>query len=110
MASLPIDRREIGDVKCEICARIDQLERDFRLLSVGELGRRADAIRHLAFAHGLTPVGRLAAGLGEALARGGRGATIRPFLDGMRDAVGSERQDDASASSFLAAVGVRLAG
>ena len=110
MATMRSDRRDLGDVRSELRARIDQLERDFRLLSVGELGRRADAVRHLAYAHGLTPVGGLAAGLCEALATGGRGATIRPYLDGMRDAVSSERQDDASANSFLAAVGVRLAG
>jgi len=110
MASMRSDRRDLGDIKSELCARIDQLERDFRLLSVGELSRRADAIRHLAYANGLSPVGGLAAGLCEALSTGGRGATVRPYIDGMRDAVCSDRQDDASANSFLAAVSVRLAG
>ncbi|MDB5682410.1 MAG: hypothetical protein JWM38_827 [Sphingomonas bacterium] len=80
------------------------------MLSLGELGRRADSIRQLAYSNGLAPVGGLAAGLGEALARGGRGAMIRPYIDGMRDAVRCDRQDDASANSYLAAVGVRFAG
>jgi hypothetical protein len=110
MLPVRVDRRDIGEVKGELCARIDQLERDFRLLSVGELGRRADAVRHLAYTYDLSPVAGLAAGLCEALASGGRGATIRPYIDGMRDAVCSDRQDDASANSFLAAVSVRLAG
>ena len=100
----------MDDVRREICARIDQLERDFRLLSIGELGRRADAIRHVAQTHRLSAVAALAGGLGEALAEGGRGATVRPFLEGMRDAVRGDRQDEASARSYLAAVGVRLAG
>ena len=104
------DDAGLADVKSEICARIDQLERDFRLLSIGELGRRADAVRHIAFANGLSPVAGLASGLCEALAAGGRGATIHPYIEGMRDAVCSDRQDAASANSFLAAVSVRLAG
>lgn len=110
MATVRSNWRDLTEVRRELCARIDRLDGDFRLSSAGELGRRADAIRHLAYAHGLKPVGSLAAGLCEALASGGRGATIRPFIDGMRDAVCSEQQDDASARSFLAAVGVRLAG
>jgi hypothetical protein len=115
MVPARIDRQDASDsglsgVKSELCARIDQLERDFRLLSVGELGRRADAVRHIAFANGLSPVAGLASGLCEALAAGGRGATIHPYIEGMRDAVCSDRQDAASANSFLAAVSVRLAG
>lgn len=110
MAAVQFARRDLDEVKREICQRIDQLERDFRLLSVGELARRADAIRHLAHGHGLMPVGRLAGGLGDALARGGRGATIRPFVEGMRDAVCAAAQDDATASRYLAAVNLRLAG
>ena len=101
---------DVEVVQGEICARIDQLERDFRLLSIGELGRRADAIRHLANVNGLGSVAGLAAGLSEALSHGGRDATIRPFVEGMRDAVRCDRQDDASASLYLAAVNVRLAG
>jgi len=110
MATVQVARRDLKDVKSEICARIDQLERDFRLLSVGELARRADAIRNLANSYGMMPVGRLAGGLGDALAHGGRGATIHPFVEGMRDAVCSTAQDDDSASRYLAAVNVRLAG
>ena len=110
MAIMRSVQRDLGEVQAEIRARIDQLDRDFRLLSVGELGRRADAIRQLAYGSGLAAVGGLAAGLSEALAKGGRAVTVRPFLDGMRDAVGIDRHDEASASHYLAAVGVRLPG
>lgn len=110
MASVRTATRDVDEIRREICARIDQLDRDFRLLSIGELGRRADAIRQIAYANGFNPVGGLAAGLAEALAQGGRGATARPFLDGMREAACGDRQDDASANLYLAAVGVRLAG
>ena len=47
MASAHGTVRDADEVRREICARIDQLDRDFRLLSIGELGRRADAIRQL---------------------------------------------------------------
>ncbi len=110
MATARIVGSDIKEIRREICARIDQLERDFRLLSIGELGRRADAIRQLAHDNGMASVGGLAAGLGEALSRGGRGAMIRPFVDGMRDAVAGDHQDEASASLYLASVNVRLAG
>jgi hypothetical protein len=98
-------RREI-DV--ELGARIDQIERDFRALSIGELCRRADLVRQLARAHGREPLARLAGGLRDALAREQRGTAIRPWLDGMRGALGCEVGDEASTGVFLAAVAVRL--
>ncbi|ARS28649.1 hypothetical protein [Sphingomonas sp. KC8] len=94
----------------ELCARIAQLDRDFRALSIGELGRRVDAIRKIARTHGLEPVSRLAAGLGDMLARGGRGPSVRPYLDGLRDAAGCPQQDEATARAFMAAVHLRLVG
>ncbi|MGH6780532.1 MAG: hypothetical protein ACREB5_00295 [Sphingomonadaceae bacterium] len=97
-------------VRDEICARIAQLDRDFRLLSVGELGKRVDAIRQIARANGLEPVSRLAAGLGDTLARGGRGPSVRPYLEGLRDAADCEHQDEETARAYLAAVNLRLMG
>lgn len=94
----------------ELRARIDQLDRDHRLLSVGELCRRVDAVRNIAEAGRLLPLARLAAGLGEELARQGRGATVRAFTDAMRESIGHDVQDEATARLFLASVGVRLAG
>ena len=43
-----------------------QLDRDFRLLSIGELGRRIYAIRHIARANGYEPACRLAGGTADA--------------------------------------------
>lgn len=99
--SLPLDE--------ELAQRIAQLDRDFRLLSVGELCRRADAIRQIARAHGREPLARLAGGLGAALAREGRGAAFRPWLDGMRDVLLLDAGDEETARAVLAAVSVRLA-
>lgn len=99
--SLPLDD--------ELAQRVNQLDRDFRLLSIGELCRRADAIRQIARAHGREPLARLAGGLGAALARDGRGAPSRPWLDGMREAVHLVSQDEETARAVLAAVSVRLA-
>ena len=45
----------------ELCARIAQLDRDFRALSIGELGRRVDAIRKIARTHGLELIEQLKA-------------------------------------------------
>jgi hypothetical protein len=95
-------------VRSELAARVAQLERDFRLLSVGELGRRADAIRHLASSHGYRPTSRLAGGLADAIARDGRAAMVRPYLDGMRDAIACDPADAVAGDALLAAVSVRL--
>lgn len=97
-------------VREELAARIAQLDRDFKLLSIGELCRRADLIRQIARAERLEAVCRLAAGLGDALARGGRTAPVRPWLDALREALASDAQDESAARAFMAAVGVRLAG
>jgi len=97
-------------MRTELKARIDQLQRDFRLLSTGELCRRADMIRHIADGERLEVVRRLAVGLREAIAAGGRGAAVQPWFDGMREAVSSPMQDDAAARAFLAVVSTRLAG
>lgn len=94
----------------ELSARIDQLQRDFRLLSVGELCYRADMIRHIASAEQLEAVRRLAIGLRETIAAGGRGIAVQPWFEAMREAVDLPAQDDATARTFLAAVSTRLAG
>ncbi|WP_156680185.1 hypothetical protein [Sphingomonas profundi] len=94
----------------ELRARIDQLDRDARLLSIGELCRRVDAVRNIAGAARLLPLARLAGGLRDALAREGRGASVRTWTDVMREAIGHDAQDEATATAFLTAVAARLAG
>jgi hypothetical protein len=97
-------------IQAELFARISQIERDFRLLSISEIGRRTDAIRQIARAHGFGPASHLAGSLGEALARDGRAAMIRPYLDGMREAVSCDPADAHAGDAILASVSVRLAG
>lgn len=97
-------------MKQELRARIDQLDRDARLLSVGELGRRVDAVRNIATATRLLPLARLAGALGDALAREGRAAVVRNWTDAMRESISHDAQDEATAGLFLASVSVRLAG
>lgn len=94
----------------ELRARIDQLDRDARLLSIGELCRRVDTVRNIAAAAGMLPLARLAAALRDALAREGRGARVHSWTEAMRDSIGHDSQDEATAALLLASVGVRLAG
>ena len=104
------DGSAMAAIRAELFARIGQIERDFRLLSIGEIGRRTDAIRQMARAHGFGPTSRLAGGLADALARDGRAAMIRPYLDGMREAIGCDPADSLAGDAILASVSVRLAG
>jgi len=96
-------------IRNELTARIQQLDRDFRLLSIGELGRRIDAIRQLARRNGFEPASRLAGGLADALARNGRAAMIQPYIDGLHDAVFCDPADRNAGDALLASVSVRLA-
>lgn len=94
----------------ELLARIDRLSQEFTRLTLSDLSIRIDALRSLAKAGGHHPASVLAGGLSDALARDGRAAIVRPYLDGMRDAMACDRQDKDIASLFLATIGVRLAG
>ena len=105
-----IEQAEEDPLRDELLARIDQLQRDFRLLSVGELCRRADMIRHMSDAARMEVVRRLAVALRESIAAGGRGASVLPYFEGMREAIMLPVQDEAMARAFLASVSVRLAG
>ncbi|PTQ10950.1 hypothetical protein CLG96_11275 [Sphingomonas oleivorans] len=91
-------------------ARIDALERDFRILAPTELGRRVNALHRLARTAGLEPAATLAAGLADAVARHGRGAMIMPYLAGLREAACCEPSDSRAGDILLATIGVRLAG
>lgn len=90
-----------SSVQNELCARIAQLDRDLRYLSVGELCRRAEALRLIAEAHGLNPAERVAADLRRKLEDEGRNLAITPYLDRMCDAIGCERQDQLAAQAHL---------
>ena len=98
------------DMRSELRARIDQIDRDFRLLSVGELGRRIDAIRRMALDKGLRAAARLAGGMSDAVARDGRAAMIHPYVEGLREAIDCDPQDETTGDAILASVNVKLVG
>ncbi|HEY0270778.1 MAG TPA: hypothetical protein VGC10_07300 [Sphingomonas sp.] len=96
-------------VRADLVTRLDRLET--ALSARGPLVGRDDVAGIVAIAaeHDLTCVRRLAEGLGVALARGGRGAAIGPWIERLRDALACDARDEQSADTWLAAVMVRLA-
>jgi hypothetical protein len=98
------------DIRTELRARIDQIDRDFRLLSIGELGRRVDAVRRMAVGKGLRAAARLAGSMSDALARDGRAAMIHPYVEGLREAIACDPDDERAGDAILASVSVRLVG
>lgn len=98
------------DIKAELRARIDQIDRDFRALSLGELGQRIDAVRRIAIEKRLRAAARLAGGMSDAVARDGRAAMIHPYVEGLRDAIDCDPGDERAGEAILASVSVRLVG
>jgi hypothetical protein len=92
-----------------ICSRIAELGRDFRALSLGELGRRVESIVQLARFHHVEPAQRLAEGFAAAVARDGRAAIVEPYLEGLRAATECDPRDPLAGDVILASVNVRLA-
>jgi hypothetical protein len=72
-----------------------------------DIARDVDAVRSLAYRHGLMPAATVAHALETALARGGSGVMVRGWLDVLRDAVGCERNDAHACESYVAACSVR---
>lgn len=108
MATVAITEASI--IRGDLADRIERIAGDARLAASGELYRQVEAVRSIAIAGRLLPLARLAGGLRDALADGGRGAAARPWLDAMRESLGVDAQDEATARAFVASVGIRLAG
>ena len=98
------------EVRSQLCARIDQISCEMAQLSTHQLASQVDDIRRTAHDFGLMPVEALARGLGNMLSKTSGSNSVRPFLESMRDAVGSERMDPATAQCYLASVNQRLYG
>ncbi len=96
-------------IRAELVSRLDRLEAS--LSARGPLVGRDEiaAIVGIAAEYDLSPVRRLAEGLGVALATGGRGAAIGPWIERLRDALSCDARDEKSAETWLASVLVRLA-
>lgn len=96
-------------IRSDICRRVEELGREYRQLSISEIVRRADTLRHLGWEHGLDAVRRLAGGLTDAVSRDGRAAIIPTYLHSLRDAALCDSRDTQASELLMAAVSVRLA-
>ena len=96
-------------IRSDISRRVDALDRNYRSLSINEIAREADDLRHLGSAHGFDAVCRLAGALNDAVSREGRAAMIPAYLQYLREAALSDPRDVHASELLLAAVSVRLA-
>lgn len=97
-------------IRSDICKRVDELGREYQRLSVNEIVRRADALRHMGGEHGLEAVRRLAGGLTDAVSRDGRAAIIPAYIQSLRYAALCDSRDAQTSELLMAAVSVRLGG
>lgn len=93
----------------DISRRVDALDRNHRHLTISEIAREADDLRHLGLAHGFDAVCRLAGALNDAVSREGRAAMIPAYLESLRAAAWSDPHDAHAGELLMAAVSVRLA-
>jgi len=96
-------------IRSDISRRVDALDRDYRNLSIGEIVRQADDLRHLGSEHGFESVCRLAGALNDAVSRDGRAAIIQAYIESLRQAAWVDSCDGRATELLLAAVSVRLA-
>ena len=85
---------------------------DYRLRGVSQSDKDGAIQGGLTIAHrsGMRPAVTVAQALEMALARGERGPLIHGWLAILRDAVGSDRHDDAACDTYRAACAVRMFG
>lgn len=99
----------LDPIRSDISRRVDALDRTYRRLSIDEIAREADNLRHLGSAHGFEAVCRLAGALNDAVSREGRAAMIQAYLQSLREAALSGLRDGPSTELLMATVSVRLA-
>ena len=97
-------------VREQLTVRIGQLDAFIRSKRPNDLAREIDAIRTIAHLNGMRPAVAVAQALEMALARGERGPLIHGWVAILRDAVTSDRHDDAACDTYRAACSVRLFG
>ena len=96
-------------IRSDISRRVDALDRNYRHLSIGEIARQADDLRHLGSEHGFESVCRLAGALNDAVSRDGRAAIIQAYIESLREAAWVDSRDVQTTELLLATVSVRLA-
>lgn len=97
-------------VRDELRMRIGLIDARVTTQAPSALAHEIDAVRAIAHRSGMRPAVAVAQALEMALARGERGPLIKGWLAILRDAVGSERHDEAACDTFRAACSVRLFG
>jgi hypothetical protein len=97
-------------IKTELLARIGRIGACVGIDRPADLAREIDVIRTVAHSRGMHPAVTVAQALAMGLARGECGPLIRAWLDLLRDAVGSDRHDDAACDTYRAACAVRMFG
>ena len=95
-------------IRTDLLNRIDALAGQCGHVKLARLCAEVDTIRRTARTYGLEPLERLATKLETALAFDGKGAVIHSYLDLMRDAAGCEDARPEVASTYLAALSLRL--
>ncbi|MGJ3649454.1 hypothetical protein ACLB0R_13405 [Sphingomonas sp. GlSt437] len=103
MTSVEQARDDLAQRLVVLGARVVQAPRD-------AIAAEVETIRRTAQAHGIYPAVAVAHALEMALGRGERGPLIEGWIAVLRDAVLSDRADDAARDACLAAGAVRLAG
>ncbi|WP_425229158.1 hypothetical protein [Sphingomonas sp.] len=101
-------RADLDSVRLELTARIAAIDVRAPYLRTGEMALAVDEIRHIARDAGFNPAVTVAHFINAALARGER-VLVHGWLQMLRDAVATERQDVNACAAFAAACSVRLA-
>lgn len=96
----------VEGIRADLSRRIGAIEwRGGSARIAGEV----DAVRRIAHLHGMRAAETVAQALEGALARGERGPLVHAWLGLLREAVASERQDEAAGRAYAAACAVRQA-
>lgn len=96
--------------QAELAARVALVGMRASVATTAALAAEVDAIRAAALDYGLYPAVAVTHAIDAALARGERGALVLGWIEVLRDAVSSDRQDRGACESYVAACSVRLAG
>ena len=100
---------DLAAVRLELTARIAAIDVRAPYLRSDDLALAVDEVRLIAHHAGLNPTVTVAHFIAAALARGEHGILIHGWLQMLREAVGTDRQDVAACDAFAAACSVRLA-
>lgn len=106
--AMHVQQEPNDQVRGELGNRIAAIGANSRAASAADLARDLDAVRRIAFAHGMLPAVTVAHALEAAVARGERGPLILGWLDILSDAIDCGRVDARTAETYAAACSVRF--